>query len=123
MGKCYTFQVQGLENSLVPQSCLTLCDPMRCSPPGSSVHGASPGTNAGVGCHFLLQEIFPIEGSTQVSCVAGNSLSSESPGMPTSNNVIQYLLPQLTLPLFSIYFNVEMVGFWHHAFTLSAAKH
>ena len=24
---------------LVVQSCLTLCDPMDCSPPGSSVHG------------------------------------------------------------------------------------
>ena len=24
---------------LVPQSCPTLCDPMDCSPPGSSVHG------------------------------------------------------------------------------------
>ena len=24
---------------LVSQSCLTLCDPMDCSPPGSSVHG------------------------------------------------------------------------------------
>ena len=24
---------------LVTQSCLTLCDPMGCSPPGSSVHG------------------------------------------------------------------------------------
>ena len=24
---------------LVPQSCLTLCDPVDCSPPGSSVHG------------------------------------------------------------------------------------
>ena len=23
----------------LPQSCLTLCDPMDCSPPGSSVHG------------------------------------------------------------------------------------
>ena len=23
------------------QSCLTLCDPMDCSPPGSSVHGVS----------------------------------------------------------------------------------
>ena len=26
-------------NMLVTQSCLTLCDPMDCSPPGSSVHG------------------------------------------------------------------------------------
>ena len=24
---------------LLAQSCLTLCDPMDCSPPGSSVHG------------------------------------------------------------------------------------
>ena len=27
------------------QSCLTLCDPMDCSPPDSSVHGDSPGKN------------------------------------------------------------------------------
>ena len=27
------------EDVLVPQSCLTLSDPMECSPPGSSVHG------------------------------------------------------------------------------------
>ena len=25
--------------SEVAQSCLTLCDPMECSPPGSSIHG------------------------------------------------------------------------------------
>ena len=40
----------------------TLCDPMECSPPGSSVHGDSPGKNTGVGCHFLLQRIFPTQG-------------------------------------------------------------
>ena len=34
-----------------------------CSPPGSSVHGDSPGKNAGVDCHALLQGIFPIQGS------------------------------------------------------------
>ena len=43
---------------LVAQSCPTLCDPMDCSPPGSSVHGDSPGKNTGVGCHSLLQGIF-----------------------------------------------------------------
>ena len=36
------------------QSCLTLCDPTDCSPPGSSVHGDSPGENTGVGGHSLL---------------------------------------------------------------------
>ena len=40
---------------LVTQLCPTLCDPMDCSPPGSSVHGDSLGKNAGVGCHALLQ--------------------------------------------------------------------
>ena len=30
---------------------------------GSSVHGISPGKNTGVGCHFLLQGIFPTQGS------------------------------------------------------------
>ena len=42
----------------IAQSCLTLCDPMDCSPPGSSVHGDSPGKNTGVGWHALLQGIF-----------------------------------------------------------------
>ena len=46
----------------VAQSCLTLCDPMDCSLPGSSVHGIFPGKNTGVGCHYLLQEIFPTKG-------------------------------------------------------------
>ena len=31
-----------------------LCDPMDCSPPGSSVHGDSPGKNIGVSCYALL---------------------------------------------------------------------
>ena len=45
------------------QSSPALCDPMDHSPPGSSVHGASPGKNTGVGCHALLQGIFPTQGS------------------------------------------------------------
>ena len=45
------------------RSCPTLCDPMDCSPPGSSVHGDPPGKNTGVGCHFLLQGIFLTQGS------------------------------------------------------------
>ena len=38
---------------LVAQSCPTLCNPMDCSPPGSSVRGDSLGKNIGVGCHAL----------------------------------------------------------------------
>ena len=52
---------------LIAQTCLTLYDIMDCSPPGSSVHGDSPGKNTGVGCHALLQGILP----TQVFRIAG----------------------------------------------------
>ena len=37
------------------QSCLTLCDPIDGSPPGSPRPWDSSGKNTGVGCHFLLQ--------------------------------------------------------------------
>ena len=41
---------------------LLFCNPMDCSPPGSSVRGDSPGKNTGVGYHALLQGIFPTQG-------------------------------------------------------------
>ena len=47
------------------QLCPTLCNPMDCSPPGSSVQGNSPDKNAGVGCHALLQRIFSTQESNQ----------------------------------------------------------
>ena len=47
---------------LVAQSCLSLCSPMDCSLPGSSLHGYSPGKNIGVDCHALLHGIFPTQG-------------------------------------------------------------
>ena len=47
---------------LAAQLCLTLCDPMDHSPPGSPVHGNSPGKNTRVGYHALLQGIFPTQG-------------------------------------------------------------
>ena len=40
---------------LLCQSCPTLCEPMDCSPLGSSVYGDAPGKNTRVGCHALLQ--------------------------------------------------------------------
>ena len=57
------------EFSSVTQLCPTLCDSMDCSLLGSSVHGFSrheyweKKKNTGVGCHFLLQGIFPTQGS------------------------------------------------------------
>ena len=51
-----------VKESEVAQSSLTLCDPMDCSLPGSSVHRDFPGKSTGVGCHFLLQGIVPTQG-------------------------------------------------------------
>ena len=47
---------------LIAQSCLTLWDPVDCSSPDYSIHGDSPGKNTRVGCHALLQWIFPTQG-------------------------------------------------------------
>ena len=46
---------------LVAKSCLTLCDPVDCSPLGSSVHKISQ-VRILVGHHFLLQAIFLNQG-------------------------------------------------------------
>ena len=70
------------------QSCLTLCDPVNCSTPGSSVHGDSPDKNTKVGFHTLLQGIFPTEGSNPcLLCLLhwqANSLALAPPGKPLS---------------------------------------
>ena len=69
---------------LVAQTCPTLCDPMDCSLPGSSVHG-SLGKNTGVGSHSLLQGIFLTQGSNSRSlALQAGSLPSE----PQENSVV-----------------------------------
>ena len=47
---CLAKQCAVLSHSVLP----TLCDPINCSPPASSVYGDSPGKNTGVSCHVLL---------------------------------------------------------------------
>ena len=47
------------KESEVTQSCQTICNPMDCSLPGSSIHGTF---QARMGCHFLLQGIFLTQG-------------------------------------------------------------
>ena len=65
---------------LVTQLCLTLCIRMDYSPPGSSVHGGFPGKNTGVGCHALLQGIFPKQGL--------------NPGLPHYKQILYHLSHQ-----------------------------
>ena len=42
----------------------------------------SPGKNTGVRCHALLQGIFPTQGPTCISCLAGRFFTTEPLGRP-----------------------------------------
>ena len=57
-------------------SVMSDCDPVDCSPPGSSVHGDSPGKNTGVHCHALLQGSSQPRDWTHVSHIAGGFFTS-----------------------------------------------
>ena len=64
---------------LVTQSCLTLCNPLRYSPPGSSLE--LPGKNTGVACHFSPPGDLPNPGFKLASPLSpalhANSLPAE----------------------------------------------
>ena len=61
------------------QSCLAFRDPIDCSPPGSSVHGIIQARTR-VGCHALLQGIFPTQAS--------------NPGLPHCREILYHLSHQ-----------------------------
>ena len=68
---------------LVTQSCPTLCDPVGCSPPGSSVHGISQARILEwVAISFSRASSQPRD-HTQVSCIACCFFTSETSGRPT----------------------------------------
>ena len=67
-GKGYPLQYFDLENS------------MDCSLPGSSVHGDSPDKKTRVGCHALLQGIFPTQ--------------ELNPGLPHCRQILYHLSHQ-----------------------------
>ena len=81
---------------LVTQSCPTLCNPMDCTPPGSSVHGDSPGKMM-ENTPFSIVESLAMEsvampfsrGSFQLRSPAlqVDYLSSESPGKPKNTGM------------------------------------
>ena len=85
----------------VTQSCPTVCNPIDCSLPGSSAHGDFPGKSTGVGCHALLQGIFPTQGL--------------NPGLPQCRWILYHLshshlypgLSNSEFPNFSIFFDLD----------------
>ena len=79
LGKCVCVRAQ---------SCLTLCDPMaRLFCPWDF-----PGKNTGVGCHFLLQGIFPIQGSNlRLLHWQVDSFITEPPEKPCSPFWVEFI--------------------------------
>ena len=83
---------------LVVQSCPTVCDPLDCSPPGSSVHGISQ-------ARILEQVAMPsfrgssqLRGQAQISHTAGRFLSSEPLGKLEKTGVGKLSLLQGNFP-------------------------
>ena len=101
-------------------SCLTLCDPMDCSLPGSSVHGNSPGKDTRVGCYFLLQWIFLTQGSNSGLLHFRWTLYQLShQGSPNSMLLYCKMHPRITFIFYTSYFKIFLAS---KASTPSSAK-
>ena len=59
------------KGELVTQSCPTLCDPVDCNPPGSSVHGILPARILEWVAIPFSRESSPPRGGSPISCIAG----------------------------------------------------
>ena len=78
---------------LVCQSCLTLCNSMDCSLPGSSVHGIFPGKNIRVSRHSLLQRNLPDPGIEPGSpAMQADSLLSDAPVLNITFFILNFYL-------------------------------
>ena len=68
------------------QSCLTLCDPIDCNLPGSSVYGESPGKNTGFdpnpGAEPVSLESPPLAGRFFPPCLLGFLINTHLSSLP-----------------------------------------
>ena len=83
-----------------------------------------PGNNTGVGCHFLLQGIFPAQGLNPVSCIAGGFFTDwttrEPLHMHTSSFISIYIFIYLSIYLYinwELWVNTKpLISVQHHRF-------
>ena len=72
---------------------LTLCSPMDCSPPGSSIHGAFQARKTGAGCCCLLQGNLPNPGmNLRLIHWQADSYTTEPLGKPRDSPFLFVLL-------------------------------
>ena len=83
---------------LVAQPCPTLCDPPGALPCQAPLSMGSPGKNTGVGCHALLQGIFPTQAPNPHLLCLLHWQTGSSPWVP------------LLLPLFNVWLKCFL--FW-----------
>ena len=86
---------------LVAQSCSTLCDPIDCSPQGSSVHGILQARRLEwVAIPFSRGSFLPRDPGIKPRSPAlqADSLQSEPPGKPKNTGVGSLVLPQEIFP-------------------------
>ena len=69
------------------QLCPTPCDPMECSPPGSSVHGILQARVLEWVAMPSSRESSRPRDPTCISCIAGGFFTAEPPGKPTGENI------------------------------------
>ena len=81
--------------------CLILCDLMNSSPPGSSAHWILQ-ANTGVGCHFLLQGIFPTQGLNPCFLCLLHWQVDSLPLAPPGNPLIQSREQKISYPSASV---------------------
>ena len=93
----YCFANSRKVKALVTQLCLILCDPMDCSPPGSSVHGILQARTVEWIAIPFSRESFQPRDRTQVSCIAGRfftvwgsrEMNSRKPSSKTTPAIYQ----------------------------------
>ena len=84
---------------LVVQSCLTLCDPIDCSPTGSSVHGISQARILEWVAISSSRRSSQPRDQTSISCMAGRFFTTGPPEKPSP-----------TSEHFKIYFSHDLLG-------------
>ena len=78
------------------QSCLTLCHPMDCSPPGSSVHGILQARILEGVAMPSSRGLSQPRDRTCASCIAGRCFTTEPPETPQPENKPFFLLQCLS---------------------------
>ena len=100
---------------LVAQSCLTLCDRMDCSPPGSSVHGILQARILEwAAISFSRGSSQPRE-QTQVSCIAGSLYHLSHQKLLLIHKVVLFQVCRCATKWFS-YTNIHMYLFFKDSF-------